>query len=89
MKRPCATLREIGSKSVPSHITLHFVFVGQRWHGTCWILSIKGLVEEEKVPEAPTDSEIGFLESLEVGLHGQEPRLIHDSNHPFGEESRT
>lgn len=48
----------------------HFVFVWEGRHGAGGVLACEHLVEEDKVGEAATDADLGFLERWEVSLRG-------------------
>ena len=65
MQRVCASLGEVRTKPVSTHI-LHFVLVGQRWDSTLWVFFRELFPEEDEVGEAATDRELGLLEGLVV-----------------------
>lgn len=64
-----SSLCKVRAEAVSTHI-LHLVLVGQRRDGALRVLFGELFPEEDKVCEAATYGEFGFLEGLEVGLRG-------------------
>lgn len=67
VERVASTLCEIRTKTIASDI-FHLVFVGDRRYCYMRVLAKQGFVEIYKVREPSAYGEIGFRESLEVGL---------------------
>lgn len=75
MKRPCSTLCKVRTESITPNI-LHLVFVRERWNSACWVFSKQGFVEVKEISKSATNSKLGFLKRLEVGLNTSQIREI-------------